>query len=446
MRRAVIISILLIASVFQAWAQADTNQKIAQTHGVAFINNTSWTELLQKAKAENKYIFVDCYATWCGPCKWMDKHVYTNDSVGAYMDAKFISVRIQMDSTEKDNEYVRHWYTNAHEIKQKYQIAAYPCYLFFSPEGNAVDKCVGALGINDFLSLASSAMDSKKQYYTLLTCYRNGEKDYSHMSILLKAARRAGELKASNEVALDYLHNYLDKLPENSKWTEEKIGLIDLYLDCIGCDDKIFALYYRNRKLIDSVMNNPDYADTRINFIIYREKIKPILDKMKKSGEKPGWTRIENEIAKAYGLHYAKINILEGLVKYNNFIKDWHQYVKYFIQLKEEQGIENLQPTTELNRVTLNNQAYEVFQYGNNRQLRKALSWVDRALSAQNSYFDAIDTKANILYKLGRKEEGLALEEQAYALVPKGSLSYADIQENFDKMKNNQPTWVWPPK
>jgi len=241
---------------------------------------------------------------------------------------------------------------------------------------------------------------------------------------------------------LDCVHNYLDKLSENIIWTEEKIELIDLCLDGVGCDDKIFELYYRRRKSIDSVLNNSGYADNRINWIIYHEKIKPILDKAKKSGEKPGWIRIENEIAKAYGLHYAQLNVLEGLVEYNNSTKNWHQYVKYFIRLREEQGIENLLPMTGSNLVELNNSAYEVFKYGNKQQLKEALSWVDRALSAMNSNFDAIDTKANILYKLGRKVEGLALEDQAHTLVPKGSLSYADIQDNFDKMKKSQPTWV----
>ena len=26
---------------------------------------------LEKAKIENKYVFVDCYTSWCGPCKMM---------------------------------------------------------------------------------------------------------------------------------------------------------------------------------------------------------------------------------------------------------------------------------------------------------------------------------------------------------------------------------------
>ncbi len=39
---------------------------------VAYFNKP-WKEVLAKAKAENKYIVVDCYTDWCGWCKVMDK-------------------------------------------------------------------------------------------------------------------------------------------------------------------------------------------------------------------------------------------------------------------------------------------------------------------------------------------------------------------------------------
>ena len=37
---------------------------------------TSFQELtlekaLEQAKVENKYVFIDCYTSWCGPCKMM---------------------------------------------------------------------------------------------------------------------------------------------------------------------------------------------------------------------------------------------------------------------------------------------------------------------------------------------------------------------------------------
>ena len=40
----------------------------AQTK-ISFEKKATWEEVLAKAKEENKLIFVDVYATWCGPCK-----------------------------------------------------------------------------------------------------------------------------------------------------------------------------------------------------------------------------------------------------------------------------------------------------------------------------------------------------------------------------------------
>ncbi len=69
-----------------------------QTGGINFENGTSWQALLKLAKAENKYIFVDCYATWCGPCRFMAEHIFPQKEVGEYFNAHFINVRYQMDS------------------------------------------------------------------------------------------------------------------------------------------------------------------------------------------------------------------------------------------------------------------------------------------------------------------------------------------------------------
>ena len=37
--------------------------------GINFLHAANWQDVLAKAKAENKYIFMDAYTTWCGPCK-----------------------------------------------------------------------------------------------------------------------------------------------------------------------------------------------------------------------------------------------------------------------------------------------------------------------------------------------------------------------------------------
>ena len=48
---------------------------------------------LEKAKAENKLVFVDCYTSWCGPCKYMLNNVFVLPEVGAFFNEHFVNVK-----------------------------------------------------------------------------------------------------------------------------------------------------------------------------------------------------------------------------------------------------------------------------------------------------------------------------------------------------------------
>ena len=434
MKRLVIIPILTIVCAIKSYSQVDT------TKGIQFVHNLSWQEILQKARAENKYVFVDCYATWCGPCKWMDKEVYPVDSVGSFINERFIAVKIQMDTTGQDDVATRRWYETAHEIEQKYHIGVYPTYLFFAPDGHVVHKDLGLMGSNDFLSMAIVAMDSSRQYYTLLSHYRQGDKNYRLMPVLVDAAARLRQDSISKQVARDYEHNYLLMLPDNRRWTKENIVFVSGYSDAVNYQDIIFQSYYQNRNIIDSVMGDPKYADYLINAIVYRDLIETAIVNAIKSKSEPAWRRLEKYIVNRFNKKYVHNNMLRARIEYYRSAKKWNSYVKYFIRQEYQNGIETW-TKGEMHQVFLNNAAYEIFQHSNSRQqLKIALSWVNRALAMdeRRPYLDAMDTKANILYKLGRKEEGLSLEEQTHNLSPKDKA----ITATYEKMKNGLPTWL----
>src|SRR6266545_3857422 len=151
---------------------------LAQDKGITFLSGVSWEEIKTQAKSENKYIFVDAYATWCGPCKAMEKKVYSSETVGHYMNDRFISVRVQMDKTDADNEQVQKWYADAASIEQQYKVTDFPTYLFFAPDGRIVHRGRGEVGIDEFLGIAGEAIDPTKQSLVLLENYRQGRKDY----------------------------------------------------------------------------------------------------------------------------------------------------------------------------------------------------------------------------------------------------------------------------
>lgn len=56
--------------------------------------------VLAKAEKENKLVFFDAYAVWCGPCKLMVKNIFPLETVGDFYNANFINVKIDMEKGE----------------------------------------------------------------------------------------------------------------------------------------------------------------------------------------------------------------------------------------------------------------------------------------------------------------------------------------------------------
>ena len=126
--------------------------------GVRFDPSPGWAAIKAKAKEEVKYIFLDAYASWCGPCKLMDQEVYSNDTVAAVINRNFVSVKVQMDTTRRDPLAVVQWYGDARAIHDQYKIGIYPTLLFFDPEGRLVYKQTGYRGIAAFVQAARQAL------------------------------------------------------------------------------------------------------------------------------------------------------------------------------------------------------------------------------------------------------------------------------------------------
>src|SRR5688572_6405431 len=119
MNKLLLLLIIIPAFVKAQLVSETNNSEQAFNKGIKWTEGLNWEEIKEKARKENKYIFLDCFATWCGPCKLMDKNVYTKQQIGNLLNQKFISVRVQMDQTKNDVEQVKNWYTDAAVIKKK---------------------------------------------------------------------------------------------------------------------------------------------------------------------------------------------------------------------------------------------------------------------------------------------------------------------------------------
>lgn len=132
---------LLTASQFAIAKENPTEGK----QGIQFFKGT-WEEALAKAKKTNKLLFVDAYATWCGPCKMMDKNVFTKEEVGKYYNQNFIPVKVDVDSK------------TGKPISTKYKVTAMPTYLFVNGDGKLVYKKLGYMPPAEFIEVGKNAL------------------------------------------------------------------------------------------------------------------------------------------------------------------------------------------------------------------------------------------------------------------------------------------------
>ncbi len=128
-----------------------STEAFCQKAGINF-EKATWNQILAKAKAENKLIFMDAYTSWCGPCKSMTAQVFPNAKVGDFFNSNFINAKIDMEEGEGPS------------IGLKYPVRGYPTLLFINPiNGKIVNQALGYRSAEQLLELGEQTQTNKKK-------------------------------------------------------------------------------------------------------------------------------------------------------------------------------------------------------------------------------------------------------------------------------------------
>ncbi len=90
--------------------------------------NYDLKEARVKAGSEGKLIFIDFYASWCTPCKWMDQTTFLDEEVAGVLNNNFISIRADIDNN------------TGYELKNLFDIKYLPTMIIFNSEGRILDR------------------------------------------------------------------------------------------------------------------------------------------------------------------------------------------------------------------------------------------------------------------------------------------------------------------
>ena len=178
-----------------------------------FMENESWNAVKSKAVKENRMIFMDCYTSWCGPCKGLAQNVFPQPKVGEFLNSNFVCCKYDMEKGEGIMLYK----------KYKDNIPGFPTMLVINPvDESIVHKVVGYTEPDALITALQDGLDGKT-LAVFQKRYEAGERSLELIKDYCKALDVAYDQGTKEKVVRDYI----ESMPLDSLMNKE---LLELYL------------------------------------------------------------------------------------------------------------------------------------------------------------------------------------------------------------------------
>lgn len=348
--------------------------------GINF-ETTTFQEILNKAKQEKKLVFLDAYASWCGPCKMMERNVFTDQSVAQYYNSSFINARIDMEKGEGRN------------IAQKYGVRSYPTLLFLNGEGEVVNKELGYLDAGQFLSFAKDSNNPNNINSNLKEQFAKGERDPKFLLNFVNLYAST-EPELAKQASEEYFKNKKDQAV-----SPEEVNLLLNFTQSL--QDPNYAYFVKLKPEIIKLFSEQNYNQFN-NHLKLMDVFKHSID------EKTKMINDQYFITEASQfMPEDDVKISLELIKLNYYpsVGKFDEYEKVALVAYQ---IADGKPANELLKA-----AYIFNEHIKNvASLKKAAMWAEKAILQQDNFVTS-NILAQLYDKLGRRDEAKMMAKSA---------------------------------
>ena len=335
--------------------------------------DSDFKTILAKAKTEKKLIFLDAYAAWCGPCKLMERNVFTDANVADYYNKNFINAHFDMEKGE------------GRELAAKYGIRSYPTLLFLNGEGEVVGKELGYLNTADFLALGTKNNKPDLVNSNLKDEFLKGKLDQPALLNFISLYSGKDPILAK-QASEKYFANKKDKA-----FSGEEINALLNFTQSV--DDSNYKVFQQNKSAIVELLTEKNYTQFDNYLRLMNIVTSATNDKTK---------TIDDEKVLKEG---------EGLLPKDDLVKSLNIYkLNYYISHENYPAYEKTALEYYKNSDDFNNSellaAASVFaeSVSTKTSLQSAARWAEKVVMSSENY-DSTSILAKLYDKLGKKDE-----------------------------------------
>lgn len=289
--------------------------------GMAFEpEGTTLEQASAKAKAENKLIFLDCFTSWCGPCKKMARDVFPQEQVGAFMNPRYVNLKIDMESAY------------GAPLAKKLQIQAYPTFVIFNADAQEIGRFVGGCAAEDFIkNVEEKSKDNSSA--DLQQRWQNGDRDPEFLQTYLATLNASYKGNEANDVAE---------------------AILDPQVETFASDSTLSMIFMRNitnpfSKAFTYTAKHPEALKATLGDMPVDMKIRNVLNNFPRQviNEHDGTADLDQAqfdrfvaLLKELKLTDADHYRLSTLITLSNKQKDFASYIKYIKEYLKNKNLD----------------------------------------------------------------------------------------------------------
>lgn len=356
---------------------------IAQEQGIKF-EQSDFKSLLSKAKKENKLLFVDAMASWCGPCKMMEKNIFTLSSVGDFYNKNFINTTIDMEKGE------------GKEIAMRYGVRSYPTFLFINGDGELVLQNMGYMDEKNFLKIGQEAANAPASFAKMKEKFLKGDRNPELLVSIIKAYANS-DYSLAKQASEAYF-----KQKKNGILTQDEVIYLMFFIKSI--EDENYQVFQTYKQDVEKFYN-PEIVKNFDNQLQIKSLWEKSIDtKQKKIDDEKFLSNAEKLVGKERANEILNQNKLHFYELTNQF-ELYEKVALDFFGNGEKKDFEELQKA-----------AWNISEQSNNtKTLKTAAMWMEKQImnyeTPENTFI-----LSKLYEKLGKKQEAIMFAETSIRL------------------------------